>query len=237
MKFFDHFHFKYVINLSSRKDRLTRVQKQFEKAGVLEQIKVFPGVVCDSRKGFPSEAARGCFLSHFEILKEAKEKKAESVLIMEDDLIFSEKLFKQQEILIDELEKQNWDMCYWSYCLKSKPKKAPKGVFLRKLCANERLTTTAFYSVHGSALDRLIMFLEAMLKRPPGSPEGGPMPVDGAYNWYRKTYPGTTFISIPALGSQGSSRSDITPDVFHKWPIISTGIDILHGIKSKIFYN
>ena len=49
-----------------------------------------------------------------------------------------------------------------------------------------------------------------MLARPSGHPLGGPMHVDGAYNWFRKDFPAyTTIIATPKLGFKRSSDSSI----------------------------
>lgn len=67
-----------------------------------------------------------------------------------------------------------------------------------------------FYGVNGRVLDRLVAFLELVMSRPPGHPDGGPMHVDGAFSTFRQQNPDVlTLAASPSLGWQRSSRSDI----------------------------
>ena len=53
-------------------------------------------------------------------------------------------------------------------------------------------------------------FLRAILARPYGHPEGGPMHVDGAYNWFRRAHPGLRHLAaVPPWAVQRPSRTDI----------------------------
>jgi glycosyl transferase family 25 len=62
-----------------------------------------------------------------------------------------------------------------------------------------------------SAMEGLPPYLEAMLERPAGSAEGGPMDVDGAYGWFRASRPElSTWLAQPRLGHQRPSRTDIS---------------------------
>jgi len=61
-----------------------------------------------------------------------------------------------------------------------------------------------------AAILALVPYLEAMLARPPGHPEGGPMHVDGAYSWFRKDHPSMACIAAqPPLAIQRASQTDI----------------------------
>ena len=60
------------------------------------------------------------------------------------------------------------------------------------------------------AVTDLVPYLEAILERPRGDPAGGPMHVDGAYNWFRRANPRMRTLVPPASWVvQRSSRSDI----------------------------
>ncbi len=57
----------------------------------------------------------------------------------------------------------------------------------------------------------MVDYLEAMLQRPKGSPDGGPMHVDGAYSWFRRAHPEVAaYVCTPSVAQQRSSRSDIS---------------------------
>jgi glycosyl transferase, family 25 len=54
-----------------------------------------------------------------------------------------------------------------------------------------------------------------MTNRPAGHVDGGPMDVDGAYNWFRRSaFQPKTLLADPQLGFQRGSPSDITD---RKW--------------------
>ena len=81
--------------------------------------------------------------------------------------------------------------------------------------------TASFVGFHGRILASVIEFLEGVQRRPPGSPDYGPMHVDGAYTVFRGLNPErVTFAAFPSMGTQRSSPSDITPrqTMFDRWP-------------------
>jgi hypothetical protein len=72
--------------------------------------------------------------------------------------------------------------------------------------------TASCLAFAGHTIAPLVEFLEAIMKRPPGSPDYGPMHVDGAYGLFRLMHPELkTFAAFPTMGYQRSSLSDITP--------------------------
>ena len=65
-------------------------------------------------------------------------------------------------------------------------------------------------AIKSAVMPELIAYLEAMLGRPAGDPNGGPMHVDGAYSWYRAVHPARRTVACqPPLGYQRASRTDI----------------------------
>ena len=78
------------------------------------------------------------------------------------------------------------------------------------------------YAVTAEVLPRLCPYLEAMILRPSGSPDGGPMHFDGALGWFRRNHPDVpTVLVSPSLAHQRSSRSDLTPSWFDRLPVVS----------------
>ena len=83
-------------------------------------------------------------------------------------------------------------------------------------------------------LPRLVDFLETVLRRPPGHPDGGPMHVDGAYCTFRNQNPEViTLVAHPNLGWQRRSRGDITPRWFDRVPVLRTLIDLARAIPGR----
>lgn len=209
--FFDYFDAKYLINLPERKDRLKSIQKQFEKSRLpFGDIVLFEAVTCQERGGFESLGARGCFLSHLGVLKDAKAKGAEKVLIMEDDLGLCRDLFTYQERLVQELKIKKWDLAYFGNPIPEGQNISEPAEIMRVLPMPVRLRGSHFYAVRGKILPWLIVSLEAMLYRPNGSPEGGPMHLDGALGWFRRHNDDVVaLVSRSVLGVQRSTKSDV----------------------------
>jgi hypothetical protein len=84
------------------------------------------------------------------------------------------------------------------------------GKGLTRLSPEEPVQTTHFVCFNGDAIAAARRYLEDMLSRPAGAAEGGPMHVDGAYNWFRKDNPQfVAYAAFPPLAGQRSSRSDV----------------------------
>jgi glycosyl transferase family 25 len=223
MKLIDFFDRIYIVNLPNRTDRLREMTAELAKVDIAlasETVEVFPAIRPESPGPFKSIGARGAFLSHLSILKKARDQGLRKVLIMEDDLEFRPDFLQYESVLIDELSTQNWDIAHFGYCSSENPLTFDLPI-LNSFAGEIR--GAQFYAVGGQALDELITFLETLLARPDGHPEGGPMPVDGAFNVYKWQYPHRVrLIAVPSFGGQRSSRSDITPKWFDSVPGVST---------------
>jgi len=224
MKIKNFFERIYVVNLPERTDRRKTIALELEKAGLPltpHKIEIFPAIRPDSAGDFPSIGARGCFLSHLAILKQAKRDCLSNILIVEDDLVISTLLKQQEESLIEQLQKTDWGFVYFGHSVKLEQKGTNTKLKVRLQPFSESFQTTHFYGVNGKVIDRLIHFLEEVQRRPAGHPEGGPMHVDGAYNHFRAQNPDVlTLLAFPNLGSQENSRSDITPSWLDRTPIV-----------------
>jgi glycosyl transferase family 25 len=201
-----------IINLIDRPDRRREMLHQLGGVGgMAPNMSFYEARRPQSAGGFPSLGARGCFESHLAILREARDAGVASLAILEDDFDFSRSGRARAGGLISELFHQEWDLFYGAHLL------APDGRNgLVPIVADEPIMTASFVAVGGSALGPLVDFLDGVLSRPPGSPDYGPMHVDGAYTIFRQLHPErSTFAAFPPLGAQRSSPSDITPsDMF-----------------------
>lgn len=218
VSFFDK---SYVINLPERLDRRQGMMQELKRLGIselTERISFFSAVRPPDKGDFPSIGARGCFLSHLEVLKEAKKQNLNNLLIMEDDLSFSSLLLKKQNTAVRELKSLNWDLVYLGHCADLP---APGvGVFQ---AYTQPLRFTHFLAINKQTIPQLVDFLEELLKRPSGHPDGGPMHVDGAYSTFRQQNSSiVTLVANPSLGFQRASPSSIAG---YKWfdtlPVVS----------------
>ncbi len=99
---FDFFDFIVCINLERRKDRWEESLIEFSKIGIY--VARFNAIES-------SNPSFGNHLSHASILKFAKEKKLNNILIFEDDVEFFPDAVKNLSNSIKELP-ENWDMFY-----------------------------------------------------------------------------------------------------------------------------
>jgi hypothetical protein len=208
----------FVINLPERTDRRAELCEQLERLGSSEKVIFFAAIKPSDKGEFPSIGARGCFMSHLAILKEAKSKNLNNVLILEDDLSFTAFLIEQQGKVVEELKQLSWDIAYLGHGID-----LPNTKTIFQLCS-EPLRMTHFIAFNKLAISRMVDFLELVMSRPAGHPEGGPMHVDGAYSTFRRQNSDTiTLIANPILGFQRASVSDIAGSKwFDKVPVLAT---------------
>ncbi|MDJ0509798.1 MAG: glycosyltransferase family 25 protein [Crocosphaera sp.] len=229
LNFFDQ---SYIINLPERLDRRRDIQKQLKRLGECDSqhtVNFFPAIKPTALEDFPSIGARGCFLSHLEVLKKAKQQNVNNLLIMEDDLSFSSFLVHNQEAIINELQSLDWDIVYFGHAVNLENNH--QHYFDRY---DQQLMLAHFLCFKKQTIERLIDFLETVLSRPAGHPEGGPMHVDGAYSTFRSQNPDLiTLIATPNLGYQRSSISDISGSKwFDKVPILSQLAVTVRNLKN-----
>ncbi len=207
----DAFAKTYVINLASRADRRAEMSKQLQRIGLQlqsERVALFEAIRPFSAGGFPTLGAHGCFMSHLGVLRTARDEGLESVLILEDDLNFSPDFMHRMPALSEQLVQQPWAFFYGGYVLDQRLPATARGWV--PAAPEMPVVTTHFVAMHGSVIAPLVSYLEAILARPPGDPAGGPMHVDGAYNWFRREHPDArTWLAVPELGHQRASRTDI----------------------------
>lgn len=182
--------------------------------------------------GFPTVGARGCFLSHLAVLQMARQARARSVLILEDDLNFFDDAPQHLKSVAQYLEDHDWGMFHGVY-------RADAKVTLQQSVCHQAsfdlpVSTTAMVAINGSRLGALVEYLEAMLRRPPGDPLGGPMHIDGAYCWFRMAHPDMpAYLVSRPLGYQRSSRTDVHA---LKWwdrtPFVAAMINTLRRLRN-----
>lgn len=228
----DFFDKCYIINLPERLDRREQMKQELKMLGLLEsseRVVFFPAIKPIDKGEFPSIGSRGCFLSHLAVLKEAKSQNLNNLLIMEDDLSFTHFLIEQQDVVVHELQRLNWDFAYLGHIANLGSCK--EDIFHEY---SEPLMLTHFLAVDKKTIAQLIDFLEEALSRPYGHHEGGPMHVDGAYSTFRKQNPKiVTLIANPSLGFQRSSSSNIARNGwFETLPVFAQLLGTTRNIKN-----
>ena len=192
----------FVINLQHRADRRMEMQKQLALVGWRAEF--FSAVRPEDAGGFPSIGARGCFMSHLGVLKQAQRAGVRQLVILEDDLDFVPGFAQQWQSAMSALEAKTWSIFYPGHVFDT----LQRG--LSRLAPDRGVRCTHFMVINGEAIQAVVAGLETILSRPPGHPMGGPMHVDGAYSVIRsQNYSLETYAYFPALGRQRPSRTDV----------------------------
>ena len=232
MNFADHFALTRIINLPDRTDRHREMKRQLDALGsplAPGKVEFFPATRVTDAAGFPSPGVRGCFLSHLAVIKDARARNAANVLILEDDLEISSRDLPQLEAVLALLPASPWQVLHLGHILPfsgSKPSLKPHSGAVQ---------TAHFYAIRRDIFDPLIDYLEACLIRPPGDPTGGPMHFDGALTMFRAANPAViTLVAQPSLGSQRSSRSDISFRAIEQLPILKQTMSLARSLRRAL---
>lgn len=229
----DYFACTYIINLPERKDRRKAILGELEKVGMPltpGKVELFPAVKPKDKLGFPNIGARGCFLSHYQILTNALKRRLANVLIVEDDLMISPALQSAWASILKQLESESWGIVYLGHIVKVPEDCAPHIVAF-----DQPVITSHFYAVNGPVIPRLVEYLEKVQQREPGDPLGGPMELDGALTMFRQASPDVlTWIAYPNLGKQRQSRSNITFRWYDRFPVVQQAADIGRILRDRL---
>lgn len=213
---FDRVH---VINIVDRADRRREMEAQLRRVGAAADPRVvfLPAERPADPGPFSSLGARGCFESHLAVVRQALADRVERLLILEDDFDFSPDINRRGLPLMVVLAAASWDVFYGASLIDDGQGEDARdhGYGLVELGADIGVVTASCLAFGRPALLMLEPFLTAMLRRPAGSPDYGPMHVDGAYSVFRRQHPELrTLIARPAIGDQRASRSDIAGNRF-----------------------
>jgi hypothetical protein len=234
---FDIFDRIAVINLPYRQDRRAEIAAQFSPFGLSfgkAPLQLFEAVRPLDAGGFPTVGTRGCFMSHLGALKAAHADGVERLLLLEDDCDFINEPTGAVEAALRYLgEHPDWDICYGGHHIESElpPSSGPWSAVPDDLV----VWTAHCVGFSRRAMEAAVPYLEAITRRPPGDPEGGPMHVDGAYAWFRKAHPHLrTIVARPQIAHQRPSRTDIHElRWFDRLPLLRPLMDALRRSRGS----
>ena len=208
----------YVINLRSRTDRRRETEHELYWSDWPTPVEWFSAIAPRRAGGFPSPAVRGCFLSHLEVLRDARDEGLPRVIVLEDDVAFRD-IVTDRLAEVERRDGEDWGLCYLGHRLAL----GEPGV--HSCSPSLGIETLHAYAVSQWVYDELIEFLEALLGRVPGHPDGGPMFPDAAFSWFRRVHEVKTLAVVPSLAYQRSSRSDLSPRWFDRVPVLRSVAD------------
>lgn len=142
------------LNLDSRPDRWAQMREQFEVLGIGNRVHRLPAVPT------PGCPAVGCALSHRRAIERAHAEGRDSVLVLEDDVVFLQGANWLLERAMAELSQRTWQLLYLGsaeYTGRVYPL-APGCRFLQRV---DGLLTTHALAYHRSVYDALLTELPA----------------------------------------------------------------------------
>jgi len=223
-----------VISLPTRPDRRQEMGVELARVGAAldgGQIAFHDAARPAEPAGFPSVGAHGCFLSHLQVLEEAEAKGWTNIAILEDDASFSDGQRAQVGRVLAALWKQPWSIFYGG-----SPQEGVPEAPLKRLAPDDPIGLTHFMAFRGEGITRAIPYLRAMLGRPAGSPDGGPMHVDGAYSWLRRAHPDlAAYAATPPIAYQRASRTDIADTgAIDRVPVVRELVALARRVKQRV---
>lgn len=224
----------YVINLASRPDRLREMGQQLRAIGLSFEspaVALFPAVRIAGKGGFRSAGVRGCFLSHLGVLKNASQEGHQRIAIFEDDLSFHADFPARIVEVGEKLKAHDWSIFYGGH--HTEGAQLPPGSDCQPVPAEIAIQSAHFVAFRGPVIELTTAYLEAMLLRRAGHPDGGPMDVDGAYSWFRRNHAELlTCLAVPPLGFQRASRSDLSPSWYDRIGAFRQVADALRKMRA-----
>jgi glycosyl transferase family 25 len=209
MTLYDYFDRIAIIHLPNRRDRFQALTIELRDMGIdirQSKIQIPHAPVPNDWSGWPSRGVYGNFLSHLGILKQALRDGLKTVWVLEDDAIFSRRMRREQQVLVEKLKEREWDMCFFGHSLNRELSEHPTG-FVRPPAD---FIWAHCYAVHARVLPRLVAYMEQALVLPAHHPEGSRLYIDGAFTLFRRSNPDVVaLVYNPALSIQKGSPSSL----------------------------
>jgi glycosyl transferase family 25 len=206
---FEYFDRIAIIHLPERVDRFTSLSKELSAVGLdigNSKVSLPAPEMPEQLNGFPSRGVYGNFLSHLAIIERAYADGIQSVLVLEDDAIFSNAFNSAQSNMAASLRNNRWDQVFIGHSIPGRLPSSRSGLvrfqgdFFWAHC----------YAVHQRIMPRMIEYLRSTVEREVGDPQGGKMYIDGAYNLFRSLNRDfICLLSYPRLSIQRGSSSNL----------------------------
>jgi len=196
----------YALCLADRPDRRLAVERELLRVGLDHEV--FEGTRPAGALGFSSPGRRGCFESHLALLRKGYDDGVDAVVICQDDLWIARSFPRFWPSIQDTIAATEWQFLNLGYVRNFYPSVDAQlervGPHVARLLASD-LLCAHFHAVHRSVIPDLIEFLEDILANGPHRP------YDGSLNDFRRARGYFPLVSIPNLGEQRPSPSNITP--------------------------
>src|SRR5437016_1620214 len=119
---FEYFDRVEIIHLPERTDRLEALRNELARVGLdidSPKVAIPDAPRPETANGFPSRGVYGNFLSHLDIIQRAYEDGLDSVLVLEDDALFSHSFNRYQTTIARNLGMYEWDELFLGHSISS----------------------------------------------------------------------------------------------------------------------
>lgn len=192
MSFTDYFDEAVCINLDRRPDRWELAQEEFKKIG-LSNVKRISAV--DGKDIGPigpiNAGANGCRMSHLKVLNYAIEKDLDAILVLEDDIEFTEN-FHEKFSKIESQIPEEFDFLYLG---------------VNPASGHQEMVTDNIYKIGGKYATHAFIIRKAMYKQAFDFTISNYIQVDVSYSILQKTRKAYTI--HPNIAYQRSGFSDV----------------------------
>jgi GR25 family glycosyltransferase involved in LPS biosynthesis len=191
-KYFDKI---YCINLDRRKDRWEETEKELKKWGLIDQVERYSAVDGNKINNNPynvNNGELGLIETHLSIIKDSKKNGYKNILLLEDDIEFTEEINKVESYFSSLPE--NWDIL-WFGGNHNKHMGNKINLINDKIIKCNQTYSTHCIGFNESIYDLVINLLEKRQK-----------PVDVYYSDIQKGYECYSF--NPSVALQRASYSD-----------------------------
>jgi GR25 family glycosyltransferase involved in LPS biosynthesis len=189
----------YLINLDIRQDRWQKASQRMRDVGI--EAERFVVSVPKDKGTFATPGKRGCSETHLNIVKEAKKRGYDSILILEDDVVFHPKFKEIWAKVWRNVSYSSWDILYfydWSARQTGHEAFQDNSPEIREI---KGTTATHCYAIRKSGYDAIIAALEGEYAK------GNGLVVDTVL----KRMAGVRKVAIfPQLAAQDSDFSNLT---------------------------
>lgn len=205
---FEYFDRVEIIHLPERRDRFRALSSELARCGYdIGKAAIPYAPKPDGACGFSSIGVHGNFLSHMDIMTRARDDGLSSVLVLEDDAIFSRRFERRQNAVADQLSNIKWDILYIGHSLRG-------GTSTRVTPDLAQFTGDLLwahcYAINKSILPRLTDYFDYTLHAPTGDPKGGKLYIDAALTLFRRQNPDVVcLVADPCLSVQKGSQSNL----------------------------
>ncbi len=204
---FDAFDQVRIINLRERADRRAGVEKELARIGFADIAPPVSFYFAERPRPVPAGeyAPKGSLISHREVIREALRAGAGSLLVIEDDVFFTDPPAGAVDAVLAAMARTDWDIIYFGRL--SAEGEAGEGPLVR---CRKGVIGGQFYGMTRSYMEGVLDFLDSLGKPERGMGEVRPVYRDGAFGLYAERNPGVRqYLAEPNLALQRSSRTDL----------------------------